>query len=181
MGGNQVSSRRQGVALVLSGLLLVLSWVAVFGWINGLAILSLIPYDDVWLEFRPSSDTWHRKLNDFIERPPMRYVPACLAVGVSVALFLAHSRTFKTPRARIRLALGFTLSNFLLVYALYSHFWVQAFLPELPRSVYGGYGWTYRFILADTLLLGLWWALQAWGIPKWVSARAPREAVSQQR
>ena len=178
-------SRRQGVALALGGLLLVLSWAALFGWINEFAILSLIPYDDVWPEFRPSPETWQRQLNDFFERPPWRYLPACLSVGISVALFLVHSRTYKLPAARIRLEVGFALSNFLVTLAMVKFDFLD-FLPVLPcLLVYdyevGGYGWTYRFILADTLLVGLWLALQAWGIPKWVSARAPREAVSQQR
>ena len=168
MGGEQIPSRKQSIALAVGVLFLVLSWAALFWWINEFAIYALVPYDDVWPEFRPLPGTWQRELNDFFERPPVRYMPACLAVGVSVVLFLAHSRTFRSHGARIRLTLCFALSNFLLVLAMIAESYIDImdFLPELPYSIYGRYGCAYGSILVDTLLLGLWLALQAWGIPK---------------
>lgn len=177
MSGEQVYSRKQGIALALGGILLILGWAALLWWINEFAIYALVPYDDVWPKFRPLPGTWPRELNDFFERPPVRYVPGCLALGVSVVLFLAHSRTFKSPAARIRLAIGFALSNFLITLAMFANSGdILDFLPELPRSVYGRYGSAYRSILANTVLVGLWLSCQAWGIPKMLrgfSRKAP--------
>ncbi len=181
MEGEQIPRWKRSLIQAMAIFFLLSSWWVASGWINELAICALVPYDDVWPEFRPLPGTWYRDLNDFFEGPPWRYLPACLSVGVSIALFLlVHRRAYKSPSTSIRLALTFALSNFLLVAcALYSAFHIGDLLPELPRSVYGRYGYTYGFILVDTLLVVLWWAIQAWGITKWVSVRAMYKAVSQ--
>ena len=172
----RISRRKHGLIQAVLTLLLLFSWWLALGWVSEDVTLSLVPYDDVWPEFRPSPETWQRQLNDLFERPPVRYMPACLLGGASILLFLVHRYTFRSPAARVRLILGFTASNLLLVLATFAAAFVLIdLLPELPRSVYGRYGYTYRAILVDTLLVGLWWALQAWGIPRWASARAPHD------
>lgn len=175
---------RQGTILALGTLLLVLSWLVLFWWLDEFAILSLVPYDDVMPEARPSPDTWQRQLNDTFEIPPWRHVPAWLLVSVSIALFIiALGRTSKWPAVGVRLELYFALSNFLFVAVSFLSGFALVFLPNLPVLKAGeyyppGYEWTYRFILADTVFLILWLVLQAWGISKWLLSRFPHEAAN---
>jgi hypothetical protein len=185
-----ILSWKQGIALILGGLLLIFSWMAVFGFLNVFVVEPhLIPYDDVPSEARPSPETWQRQLNDFFERPPWRHLPAWLGVGFSVFLFFFHIRTFKPAAARLRLALIlapiFALSNFLLIMASFFIIPIVDSLPPLPSLNpihhidpmsgapvrYRGYGDTFPSLLADTLLVVLWLALQAWGIPRLIRFR----------
>ena len=173
---------KQSLILVVGILLLIFSWVALFFWIDRFVMLSFIPYDDVMPEARPPIGTWQRQLNDFFEKPPGRHLPAWLIVGASIAIFIvALGRAPQSPAVSIRLGLSFALSNLLLIVAMVFSTLILGSLPlELPSlnpmyDYHPGYGWTFKFILADTLLLGLWLALQVWGIPKWVLARFPRE------
>jgi multisubunit Na+/H+ antiporter MnhB subunit len=175
---------KRKLLVVVGILLLVFSWVALFFWVDGFVMLSFIPYDDVMPEARPSLGTWQRHLNDFFERPPGRHLPAWLIVGASIAVFIISlGRAPQSPAVSIRLGLSFALSNLLLVVAMAFSISILGSLPlELPSlnpmyHYHPGYGWTFKFILTDTLLLGLWLALQVWGIPKWVLARFPREVV----
>jgi hypothetical protein len=195
MRGEGILSWKQGIALALGGLLLIFSWMAVFGFLDVFVVeFLLIPYD-VPSEARPSPETWQRQLNDFFERPPWRHLPALLGVGFSVSLFFFHIRASKPGAACLRLALIlapiFALSNFLLIMAsFFSTSIVDSLLPLLPSlnpihhidptsgapvryipELGGRYAHTYKFLLADTLLVALWLALQAWGIPKLIRFR----------
>jgi hypothetical protein len=191
MRGEGIFSWKQGIALALSGLLLIFSWMAVFGFLDVFVVeFLLIPYDDVPSEARPSPETWQRQLNDFFGRPPWRHLPALLGVGFSVSLFFFHIRASKPGAARLRLALIlapiFALSNFLLIMASFFSTPIVYSLPSLPSlnpihhidptsgapvRYIQGYAHTYKFLLADTLLVALWLALQAWGIPKLIRFR----------
>lgn len=169
--------------LTLVMLFLVLSWLVLFRWLDEFAILSLVPYDDLMPEDRPPPGTWQRSLNDTFESPPWRHVPAWFLVSVSIALFIitAFGRTSKwSVGSVVRLGLGFALSNILLVAVMFLSGFAAALLPSMPSLEPGlyppGYGWTYKFILADLVLLAFWLVLQAWGMPKWLLARFPRRA-----
>ncbi len=169
MPGVHLLKSRAILTLVL--LLLVFSWLALFVWLNGFAILSLIPYDDTAPEARPPADTWQRQLNDFFERPPWRNLPAWFLVGISVLLFItAVIRT--SPVSRTRLGLLFAFSNLAVVVAMALSTYILSPLPTLrflePGYYRPGYGWTYRFILMDAVLLAGWLFLQARGITEWV-------------
>ena len=179
---------KEGSTLAVVILLLIFSWLVLLAWIDGFGVLPLIPYDDVMPEGRPLPGTWQRQLNDFFERPPWRHLPACLIVGVStVLLMIALGRTSKSPlgiiQRSIRLGLGFALSNFLLVAAMISIGYMDLVPNDLKQTLtlqYGRYGPAFLLMFMDILFaLVPWLALQAWGIPKWVLAHSPREAVSQ--
>jgi len=188
MREEQIPRWKHGLILAAVILLLTFSWLVLFGWIDEFGIYLLVPYDDVWSEGRPFPGTWQRQLNDFFERPPWRHLPACLIVGAStVLLMIALGRTSKSPlgiiQRSIRLGLSFALSNFVLVAAMMSIGYVNPSPNELKQALalqYGRYGPAFLLMFMDILFaLVPWLALQAWGIPKWVLARSPREAVSQ--
>ena len=187
MRGEQTLRWKEGSTLAVVILFLTFSWWLASGWINEFAVACLVPYDDVWSEGRPFPGTWQRQLNDFFERPPWRYLPAWLTVGASIVLFIITlRRTSKSPlgiiQRSIRLGLGFALSNFVLVAAMLSMSYMDLVPNKLGQTLalrYGRYGGAFSSLFMDILfLLVPWLALQAWGIPKLVLARSPREAVS---
>ena len=177
-------SKIKFVAVIL---LLTFSWLVLFGLIDGFGIYRLVPYDDVWSKSRPFPGTWQRQLNDFFERSPWRHLPACLIVGAStVLLMIALGRTSKSSLGIIQrsiwLGLSFALANFVLVAAMMFIASVTPSPNKLEQALalqYGRYGPAFLHMFTDILFaLGPWLALQAWGIPKWILARFPREAVS---
>ena len=164
---------RQVLLLAIISLLLFSSWVILFFWIREFAILSMIPYDDVMPEARPSPRTWQRQLNDFFERSPWRQVPAWLITGSSIVAFLIvlvrSSLSFsECTRFSIMLAiLNFSfISAMVLISVVLAS--VRLTLPFLnpPYDYHPGYGWTFKFILADILLLGIWLTAQVWLVSK---------------
>lgn len=156
---------KQCLPLAMKLFLLLLSWIAMFFWVKEFVMLAVIPYDDVMPEARPLPGTWQRQLNDFFERPPWRLVPAWFITGVSIAVFLILL-TRSSPLYAAHIGLSLALSNFLLIivsifigYVLAS---VPLFFPSLnpPFDPHPGYGWTFKFIVSDALLIGLWLAFQ---------------------
>ena len=177
-------SKIKFVAVIL---LLTFSWLVLFGWIDEFEIYRLVPYDDVWSEERPLPGPWQHQLNDFFERSPWRHLPACLIVGASTGLLMiALGRTSKSSLGIIQrsiwLGLSFALSNFVLVAVMLFIASVNPIPIELNQALalqYGRYGPAFLQMFTDILFaLVPWLALQAWGIPKWILARFPREAVS---
>jgi hypothetical protein len=168
------------VILLAGVLFLTFSWVTLFWCFDEFVLLPLVPYDNVILDERPAPGSWQRQLNDFFEKSPARHLPAWFLTAMSVVFFVTTWRhVSKSPFKSIKLELIFALSNFFLIAAVFvSSFVVGSILPELPNAVYGRYGWTYRFIVAHTLLVGFWLTFQAWGIPKWLLACTPHEAAS---
>lgn len=166
--------------LIAVGGLLLFSWGALFGWITEFVVDgTLVPYAGITPPERPPADTWQRQLNDYFDWPPFRERrPAWLSVGVSLVLFgVALRRIPRSSAAIIRLGLGFALSNLLFIVVLLVSQPLVDFLPELsfldPPGYRAGYGWTYKFIVADSLLLVGLLALQARSIPKWIVAGFP--------
>jgi len=179
---------KQSLLLALLGGLLLFSLITLFWWVDEFAVLSLIPYDTIVPESRPSLDTWQRQLNGFFEGTPIRHMPAWVIVGLSlVFLIIALRRARKTFVSIARLITGFALTNILVLILMMMSSYIVSDLPiELsllePRNSWPfGYGRTFKFILADTVLLTLWGAAQAWGIPRyndWASSRRLERGIA---
>jgi hypothetical protein len=151
-------------------LLLLLSWAPLL-WAGEIITWSLAPYDTTPLELRPPQGTWQRDLSDFFQAPPGSLVPPILLLGISLALFgLALRRVPTTAAARVRLGLGFALSNLLFLVAVLASSFAVAGLP-LELAPYPGYGWTFKFALPQFLLLTALVVLQAWSIPRHILLR----------
>jgi hypothetical protein len=154
-------------------LLLLLSW-ALLLWAGEVITWSLTPYDTTPLELRPPQDTWQRGLSDFFQAPPGSLLPPILLLGTSLALFGAALRRIPvTAAARVRLGLGFAISNLLFVVAVWACGFVVSTLP-LELAPYPGYGWTFKFALPQVLLLSALVVVQAWSIPRSVLLRHSR-------
>lgn len=180
MRENDIIDWKTILQLVVVGLLLLSSWVVVFGWLDlWFGDGPLVPYASAALLSweRPPINTWQRQLNDYFAWPPFiaRRV-AFLFVGLSVALFsLTWFRISKSAESGIRLGLDFALSNVVFVLIMFvSQSWFNL-LPDLalldPPGYRAGYGSTYKYILAGSLWLLLWLVLQARVIPRWLLAR----------
>lgn len=165
-----------GIILVVAIVFLVFSWLALF-WLVELDTDLLAPYDTTPLDHRPPRGTWQRDLSDFFQVPPGSVIPASLSIGISmVLLIITLGRTPGQFNVRIRLLLSFALSNLVIVAAMFFSGFVVADLA-LELAPYPGYGWTLKFLVPDILLVALLFALQAWGIPKWLLARFPTKTA----
>lgn len=176
------SSRlRQWVALVSVILFLGLTYVGLFWWLREITQWTLVPYDDIEPDLRPPKDTWQRQLNDYFEVTYQQV--AWLFVGSSAVLYLIALNRSKVLVERVWLGIGFAASNLMLMVTMGLCAYLLSPLPPLsflePTGHWvPGYGWTYKFIVGNVMLLSCWLWVQVSGIPRWASTRARGHRLS---
>jgi len=156
---------KKNITTFMTAILLIISWIGLLFW-GRVAPTAFMPYSDVLEAMRPQFGTWQRSVNDFFQYTWAKEFLSFLGIGINM-IFVGYAiyrfRDKRNELMVVLLYLAFSNLVFFLVFLLLTLYMPAggelSFLKPLGQYR-PGYEFTYKYILADVIILLIWILVQ---------------------